>query len=189
MANSITILRDGATIETLDCHKDHITEDRIIRGMVGRDLTHRFPPRESKIGEVIFEVRDWNVYHPLHENRKVSTDININVRKGEVVGIAGLMGSGRTELVMSIFGRAYGRNISGKAFKHGKEIDISSIDKAIKNGIAYATEDRKAYGLILIEDIKANITIANLEAITDGVMINRPKELTVTSDYRNKLKD
>ncbi len=187
VADSITILRDGATIETLDCHKDHITEDRIIRGMVGRDLTHRFPPRESKIGEVIFEVRDWNVYHPLHENRKVSTDININVRKGEVVGIAGLMGSGRTELVMSIFGRAYGRNISGKAFKHGKEIDISSIDKAIKNGIAYATEDRKAYGLILIEDIKANITIANLEAITDGVMINRPKELTVTSDYRNKL--
>ncbi|MBL8078785.1 MAG: ATP-binding cassette domain-containing protein [Anaerolineales bacterium] len=187
VADSITILRDGATIETLDCHKDRITEDRIIRGMVGRDLTHRFPPRESKIGEVIFEVRDWNVYHPLHENRKVSTDININVRKGEVVGIAGLMGSGRTELVMSIFGRAYGRNISGKAFKHGKEIDISSIDKAIKNGIAYATEDRKAYGLILIEDIKANITIANLEAITDGVMINRPKELTVTSDYRNKL--
>jgi putative multiple sugar transport system ATP-binding protein len=187
VADSITILRDGATIETLDCHKDKITEDRIIRGMVGRDLTHRFPPRKSKIGDVIFEVRDWNVYHPLHEDRKVSNDVNIKVRSGEVVGIAGLMGSGRTELVMSIFGRAYGRNISGKAYKHGKEIDISSIDKAIKNGIAYATEDRKTYGLILIDDIKDNITIANLEAVSDGLVINQPKELTVTGEYRDKL--
>lgn len=187
VADSITILRDGATIETLDCHKDKITEDRIIRGMVGRDLTHRFPPRESKIGDVIFEVRDWNVYHPLHENRKVSSNVNLNVRKGEVVGIAGLMGSGRTELVMSIFGQAYGRNISGKAFKHGKEIDVSSIDKAIKSGIAYATEDRKTYGLILIDDIKDNITIANLEAVADGMVINQPKELTVTGEYRDKL--
>ena len=170
VADSITILRDGATIETLDCRKDTITEDRIIRGMVGRDLTHRFPPRDAKIGEIIFEVRDWNVYHPLHEDRKVSTNVNINVRKGEVVGIAGLMGAGRTELAMSIFGRAYGTRISGTAYKHGKEIDISTIDKAISNGIAYATEDRKAYGLVLIQEIKNNITLANLEAISDGQM-------------------
>ncbi|MFM1931901.1 MAG: hypothetical protein RL226_1204, partial [Bacteroidota bacterium] len=161
IADSITILRDGATIETLDCHKDNITEDRIIRGMVGRDLTHRFPPRDSQIGEVIFEVRDWNAYHPLHEDRKVSDNVNINVRRGEVVGISGLMGAGRTELAMSIFGRAYGKNVSGTAYKHGKEIDISSIDKAISNGIAYATEDRKAYGLVLIQEIKDNITLAN----------------------------
>ncbi|MFN8412698.1 MAG: multiple monosaccharide ABC transporter ATP-binding protein [Anaerolineales bacterium] len=187
VADSITVLRDGTTIETLDCHKDKITEDRIIRGMVGRDLTNRFPPRDSNIGEVIFEVRDWNVYHPLHENRKVSTNVNIKVRKGEVVGLAGLMGSGRTELMMSIFGRAYGRNISGTAYKHGQEIDISSIDKAIKNGVAYATEDRKTYGLILIEDIKDNITIANLDAVADGLVINQPKELTVTGEYREKL--
>jgi len=187
VADSITILRDGATIETLDCHKDKITEDRIIRGMVGRDLTHRFPPRESKIGEIIFEVRDWNVYHPLHADRKVSNNININVRKGEVVGIAGLMGAGRTELAMSIFGRAYGTRISGTAYKHGKEIDISTIDKAISNGIAYATEDRKVYGLILIQSIKDNITLANLDPISDGGIINEPKELTVTREYRDKL--
>jgi putative multiple sugar transport system ATP-binding protein len=187
VADSITILRDGKTIETLDSKTDSITEDRIIRGMVGRDLTHRFPPRDSKIGETIFEIRDWNVYHPLHEDRKVSNNVNITVRKGEVVGLAGLMGAGRTELAMSIFGRAYGTRISGTARKNGQEIDISTIDKAISNGIAYATEDRKAYGLILIEAIKDNITLANLEAISDGGIINEPKELTVTRGYRDQL--
>jgi putative multiple sugar transport system ATP-binding protein len=187
VADSITILRDGATIETLDCHKDTVTEDRIIRGMVGRDLQHRFPPRDSNIGEVVFEVRDWNVYHPLHADRKVSTNVNIKVRKGEVVGISGLMGAGRTELAMSIFGRAYGAKISGTAYKNGQEIDISSIDKAIANGIAYATEDRKVYGLILIEEIKDNITLANLEAISEAGIVNEPKELTVTREYRDKL--
>jgi putative multiple sugar transport system ATP-binding protein len=188
VADSITILRDGGTIETLDCRKDNITEDRIIRGMVGRDLTHRFPPRESKIGDVIFEIRDWNVYHPLHEGRKVSNNVNIKVRKGEVVGISGLMGAGRTELGMSIFGRAYGTRISGTAYKNGQEIDISTIDKAISNGIAYATEDRKALGLVLIQEIKNNITLANLEEIADaGFIINEPKEMTVTSEYRDKL--
>jgi putative multiple sugar transport system ATP-binding protein len=155
--------------------------------MVGRDLTHRFPPRESHIGETIFEVRDWNVYHPIHADRKVSSNINLTVRRGEVVGIAGLMGAGRTELAMSIFGRAYGIHITGKAYKHGKEIDISTIDKAIANGIAYSTEDRKTYGLILIQDIKNNITLANLPAVTDGFVINEPKELTATSEYREKL--
>ena len=188
VADSITILRDGATIETLDCHKDKITEDRIIRGMVGRDIKHRFPPRESKIGETIFEVRDWNVYHPLHEDRKVSTDVNINVRRGEVVGIAGLMGAGRTELAMSIFGRSYGTRISGTAYRQGKEVDISNIDKAISNGIAYATEDRKVYGLVLIQEIKNNITLANLDAVSNRAsVINEPREMSTTMEYRDKL--
>jgi putative multiple sugar transport system ATP-binding protein len=140
-----------------------------------------------EIGETIFEVRNWNAYHPLHADRKVSNNVNIKVRKGEVVGIAGLMGAGRTELAMSIFGRAYGTRISGTAYKNGQPIDISTIDKAIDNGIAYATEDRKAYGLILIEEIKDNITLANLEAISDVGVINEPKELTVTREYRDKL--
>jgi putative multiple sugar transport system ATP-binding protein len=187
VADSITILRDGATIETLDCQKDKITEDRIIRGMVGRDMTHRFPPRTPNIGDTIFEVHDWNVYHPIHEDRKVSSDINLTVRKGEVVGIAGLMGAGRTELAMSIFGRSYGNRISGQVLLHGNEIDVSTIQKAISNGVAYATEDRKSFGLILIQEIKNNITLANLPAIADGVVINEPKEMTVTTEYRNKL--
>ena len=187
VADAITILRDGGTIETLDCQKDAITEDRIIRGMVGRDLTHRFPPRDSKIGEIIFEARNWNVYHPIHDDRKVSADVNINVRKGEVVGIAGLMGSGRTELAMSLFGRSYGTRISGKAYKNGQEIDISTIDKAISNGIAYATEDRKSYGLVLIQDIKDNITLANLDGVSTGGIINEPREMTIANEYRDKL--
>ena len=187
VADSITILRDGATIETLDCAKETITEDRIIRGMVGRDLTNRFPERNSEIGETIFEIQDWNVYHPLHTDRKVSDNINLSVRRGEVVGISGLMGSGRTELAMSIFGGAYGANISGKAYKNGKEIDISTIEKAISNGIAYATEDRKAYGLILIDQIKDNITLANLDAVAERGVVNEPKEMTVTGEYRDKL--
>ena len=188
VADAITILRDGATIETLDCHQDQITEDRIIRGMVGRDLTNRFPPRTAKLGEVIFEIRDWNVYHPLHADRKISNNINLNVRRGEVVGIAGLMGAGRTELAMSIFGRSYGARITGKAYKYGKEIDLSTIDKAITGGVAYATEDRKGYGLVLIQEIKSNITLANLKAVADGgLVINEPKEMQVTSEYRDKL--
>jgi len=187
VADSITILRDGTTIETLDCRKDNITEDRIIRGMVGRDMTHRFPPRKKNIGEVIFEIRDWNAYHPIHEDRKVSNDVNISVRRGEVVGISGLMGAGRTELAMSIFGHAYGTRISGKAYRNGKEVDISTIDKAISNGIAYATEDRKAYGLVLIQEVKNNITLANLEEISSRQVINEPQEMKVTSEYRENL--
>jgi len=187
VADSITILRDGATIETLDCHKDTITEDRIIRGMVGRDLTHRFPVREKQIGETIFEIRNWNAYHPLDEARKIVDNVNFQVRKGEVVGIAGLMGSGRTELAMSIFGQAYGRHITGTALKHGKEIDISTITKAIDNGIAYATEDRKSLGLVLIGDIKSNITLANLSSVSNGLVIDEPKELVATKAYQEKL--
>jgi putative multiple sugar transport system ATP-binding protein len=172
VADSITILRDGATIETLDCQKDTITEDQIIRGMVGRDITHRYPSRESHIGEVIFEVKDWNVFHPLHDERQVVNTVSFNVRQGEVVGIAGLMGSGRTELAMSIFGHSYGRHITGKVYKHGREIDISSISKAIGNGLAYVTEDRKNYGLILINDIKDNITLTNLGGVSQNMVIN-----------------
>jgi putative multiple sugar transport system ATP-binding protein len=187
VADSITILRDGATIETFDCRKESISEDRIIRGMVGRSITHRFPPRDSQVGDVIFEVREWNAYHPLHEDRKVSDNVNITVRKGEVVGISGLMGAGRTELAMSIFGQAYGRNISGTVYKHGEKIDVSTIERAISNGSAYATEDRKAYGLVLIQEIKDNITLANLEGISKRGVVNEPREMTVTGEYRDKL--
>ncbi len=187
VADSITILRDGATIETLDCHKETITEDRIVKGMVGRDMTNRYPSRLANIADVIFEVKDWNVYHPLHDDRKMVHNVNLHVKRGEVVGIAGLMGAGRTELAMSIFGQAYGRHITGKVFKCGQEIDVSSINKAITNGLAYVTEDRKNYGLILIDDIRNNISLANLKGISDRFIINQPKALAVAREYRDKL--
>lgn len=187
VADSITILRDGTTIETIDCHTEAVDEDRIIRGMVGRDLTHRFPPRNVQIGEVIFEVRNWNVYHPLHPDRKVSDNVNFYVRRGEVVGLSGLMGAGRTELAMSIFGRSYGVRISGSVLKNGREIDVSTIDKAIENGLAYATEDRKSYGLILIDSVKNNITLSNLGAVSHRGVLNEPREIRTTIEYREKL--
>ncbi len=150
VADTITIIRDGAVIETLYRGKDDIGEDRIIKGMVGRELVDRFPKRESAIGEVVFEVRDWTSYSPVNPDRKIVDGVNIKVRKGEVVGLAGLMGAGRTELAMSIFGRSYGLRISGKIIKDGKEINLHSVRSAIDHGISYMTEDRKSAGLNLI---------------------------------------
>lgn len=187
VADSITILRDGATIETLSTSEDKISEDRIIKGMVGRDLIDRFPKREVKIGDVLFEVKDWNVYHPLHDERKVIDNVSFNIRKGEVVGIAGLMGAGRTELAMSIFGRSYGKKISGRALKNGKELHLTSVNKAIDSGIAYVTEDRKNYGLVLINDIKQNVTLANLRKISKNNVINENQEVVEAENYRRKL--
>lgn len=187
VADSITILRDGATIETLDCRTATITEDRVIRGMVGRDLVNRYPARSASIGETVFEVKNWSAYHPQQSERQVVRNVNINVRAGEVVGIAGLMGAGRTELAMSIFGRSYGQNISGDCFINGRKIDISTISKAIAHGIAYVTEDRKNFGLILIEGIKNNISLTNLDSLTTNLVINEPEELKIAKQYRKKL--
>jgi putative multiple sugar transport system ATP-binding protein len=187
VADAITILRDGQTIETLDMKKDNVNEDRIIKGMVGRDLTQRYPSRSPQIGDIIFEVKNWNVYHPLHPDRKIIDDVNLHIRKGEVVGIAGLMGSGRTELAMSIFGKSYGRKISGRIYKEGKEIQLSDINKAIENGIAYVTEDRKNYGLILIDDIKRNITLSSLKKISKKGVVNENEEIVHAESFRKKM--
>jgi putative multiple sugar transport system ATP-binding protein len=150
-------------------------------------MTHRFPPREAKIGEVAFEVRNWKVAHPIHAERMVINDVSMNVRKGEVVGIAGLMGAGRTEFAMSIFGRSWGHFVSGKAYKDGGEVDVSTISKAVANGLAYVTEDRKTYGLILMNDVKTNITLANLEGVSSAGVLIPPKEITVANEYRDAL--
>jgi len=187
VADSITILRDGATIETLDCRSGEISEDHIIFGMVGRDMTHRYPKRESHIGEKVLEICDWNVHHPLHPDRKVVNNVNIHLRRGEVLGIAGLMGCGRTELAMSVFGGSYGADISGRVIKNGQEIDVRTVDKAIHNGLAYVTEDRKTYGLVLIQDVKNNVTLTNLEKITHNMVIDENQEIIHTNDFRDKF--
>ncbi|MGM0873230.1 MAG: multiple monosaccharide ABC transporter ATP-binding protein [Bacillota bacterium] len=188
VADSITILRDGQTIETLEMKKDNVTEDRIIKGMVGRDLTNRYPKREPQIGQTIFEVKNWDVYHPLHTERKVIDDVNFYIRKGEIVGIAGLMGAGRTELAMSIFGKSYGKKISGQILKDGREVQFNDVNSAIEQGMAYVSEDRKGNGLILMEDIKQNITLASLDKISKQSIIDKNKEIIVAEEYRKKLR-
>jgi putative multiple sugar transport system ATP-binding protein len=171
----------------MDCARQAISEDRIIRGMVGRDMAHRYPQRDPKIGETVFEVRDWRVHHALHADREQIKGVNLHVRKGEIVGIAGLMGAGRTEFAMSVFGRSYGQRISGKAFMHGKEVDLGTIRKAIDHGIAYVTEDRKGAGLVLEEEIKKNISLANLEAVSSAMVIDDAREYQVAANYRKAL--
>ncbi|WP_137154894.1 multiple monosaccharide ABC transporter ATP-binding protein [Rhizobium sp. FKL33] len=188
VADQITILRDGGTVGTLDCHKEEISEDTIIKGMVGRDMEDRYPPRDVPIGETILEVKNWNVYHQNHRDRKFLHDIAFHVRAGEVVGIAGLMGAGRTETAMSIFGRSWGHKITGDVQMHGKPVDVSTIPKAIDAGLAYVTEDRKHLGLVLINNIKDNTTLANLDGVSSMGVIDEHKESKISTDYRSKLR-
>ena len=189
VADDITVIRDGHTIETMHKGVDEISEDRIIKGMVGREITDRFPKRKDvKIGDVSLEIKNWNVYHPVYTDKKVVDDVSLYVRKGEVVGISGLMGAGRTELAMSVFGRSYGSNISGKVLIHGKEVHLHTVKEAINHGLAYVTEDRKQLGLILEEDIRQNITLANLPGIAKSGVIDNERERKVAEDYRTNLR-
>lgn len=187
VADTVTVIRDGSTVSTMDARAEPITEDRIVRDMVGRDMAHRYPARERRAGDVLMEVKDWNVWHPLHTDRQVIHDINLAVRAGEVVGIAGLMGAGRTELAMSLFGRSYGRAITGSVQIGGKPVDVSTVSRAIAAGLAYVTEDRKSLGLILEETIQRNITLANLDAVSRGQVMNETAETRVAEDYRKAL--
>ncbi|MCD7725056.1 MAG: sugar ABC transporter ATP-binding protein [Clostridiales bacterium] len=188
VADKITVIRDGSTIETLDKRTTEISEDRIIRGMVGRELTNRFPKRQNvKIGDINMEVKDWTVYHPLYPERKVVDHVSMNVRKGEVVGIYGLMGAGRTELAMSIFGQSYGIGITGTLTLNGKEVVLKTPKEAIRNKLAYVTEDRKGNGLVLSNPIKINTTLANLDSISKHKVIDKDREYRVAEEYREKL--
>ena len=189
VADKITVVRDGSTIETIENPDKQIPEDRIIKGMVGREITDRFPKRPGvEIGDVMMEVKDWTVYHPQYEGRKVCDNVSIKVRKGEVVGISGLMGAGRTELAMSIFGKSYGKDITGTLTIDGKEQNFKTIKDAINAGIAYVTEDRKGNGLVLTNPIKINTTLANLDSISPKMIIDKDKEYQVAVEYKGKLK-
>ena len=187
IADRTTIIRDGRTIETIDMSDPDSTQDRIIRGMVGRDLEHRYPERTPDIGAEVLRVEDWTVRHPTQADRVVIDRASFNVRAGEVVGIAGLMGAGRTELAMSIFGRTYGRGITGRIYKNGQEIQVRSVDDAINHGLAYATEDRKRYGLNLIQDIRQNVSAAGLRRLARRGWVNGNEEVRVAEEYRASL--
>ncbi|MER6173229.1 multiple monosaccharide ABC transporter ATP-binding protein [Streptosporangium sp. NPDC001681] len=187
IADSTTILRDGRTIETLDMRGDQVTEERIIAGMVGRDLEHRFPPHEPKIGEEALRIEDWTVHSPSQHDRVVVSGANLTLRRGEIVGLAGLMGAGRTELAMSVFGRSYGVGISGRVYKNGGEIQLRTVGEAIGHGLAYATEDRKRYGLNLIDDIKRNVSAAALGKLARRGWVDDNREYQVADGFRESM--
>jgi putative multiple sugar transport system ATP-binding protein len=165
-----------------------VQEDRIIRSMVNRDLAHRFPERKARIGDPVMQVEDWSVYHPLHPERQVIKNVDFQVRRGEVVGIAGLMGAGRTEFAMSLFGRAWGRQITGRLHLDGHDVHLSNVATAIDAGLAYVTEDRKQLGLILADDVRKNVTLASLDQVAPRWVIDDIAELKVASDYRNRMR-
>lgn len=188
VADGITVIRDGSTVDVLDCSTEAVSEDRIIKAMVGREMSDRYPPRTPDIGDVIFEVKDWRVKHPTQRDRAVLKGVNLTARKGEIVGIAGLMGSGRTELAMSVFGGTYGQDITGQVLMHGKQVDTSSVKKAINAGIAYVTEDRKGNGLLLDDNIKRNITLANLSGVSRLGVVDEHEEIKVATEFLKKLR-
>ncbi len=189
VADAITVIRDGHTIETLTKGVDDFSEDRIIKGMVGREMTNRYPIREGvTIGDTIFEVQNWNVYHPEDPNRQVLKDVNIQVKAGEVVGLAGLMGAGRTEFAMSVFGKSYGQKISGTVKMNGKEVDLKDVRTAIDNKLAYVSEDRKGNGLVLIDDIKRNMTMAALRNFfSKNGVVDSNEEIVKAEEYKKLI--
>ena len=188
IADTITVLRDGSTICSLDATERKIEEAEIIKHMVGREMDNIYPKREKReFGEVALELKDWSVFDPA-KNREILHKVNVNVRKGEIVGIQGLMGAGRTELALSIFGNPTGYKLTGgELYLGGKQVHFKHPKEAIKEGLAYVTEDRKGNGLILMQDIRYNITIANLEALVQGLAINENEEIKVANRYKDSI--
>lgn len=187
-ADRTTVIRDGRTVGTAPLHGEgRIDEDGIIRLMVGRSLDNRYPDHVSTVGEEVLRIRDWTVHHPIDTTRKVVDGAGLSLRRGEIVGLAGLMGAGRTELAMSLFGHSYGTNISGTVLKEGKEVSTSSVARAMRQGLAYVSEDRKVLGLNLIADVRTNTTAAGLEKISRRGVLDDDAENEVAERYRREL--
>ncbi len=187
VADAITVLRDGQTVATHNTHEESVDVSTIIREMVGRSLTHMCPARNAKIGEKRIEVKNWSVYHPINAHLKVIDNASLYANKGEVVGICGLMGSGRTELMMSLFGNMYGSRSEGALYIDEKEVNFTSPKEAIKNGMCYVSEDRKSLGLILKQDVKTNISNSSLRLFAQYGVINNEKEVSAAKKYVNAL--
>ncbi len=187
IADTTTIIRDGKAVESLSMVTDKVDQERIIKGMVGREMENRYPSRVPEIGEEILRVENWTAYHPIDSQRLIVDNISMNVRRGEIVGLAGIMGAGRTEFARSLFGHSYGTNISGKVYKNGQEIKVRTIREAIDNGLAYATEDRKRFGLNLIEDIKRNISLASLASFVSFGLVNGNEEYKKATEYQDSM--
>ncbi len=188
IADTVTVLRDGQTVCTLDAHKGEVTEQVMIKHMVGREIDNIYPPRvgHQPSEDVVFEVRNWRAYDPSL-GRTVLKDVNFRIKKGEIVGFAGLMGSGRTELALSLFGNPTRYQVSGEVYVQGRPVAFGHPREAIKSGVAYLTEDRKGNGLILIQDVKQNITLANLEELARRGVVDANAEIKVANEYRASL--
>lgn len=185
IADTVTVLRDGETICTL--RADEISENALIKHMVGREINNIYPKREKTVSqEIVLEVKNWGAVNPSL-GRAILKDINFNLKKGEIVGLAGLIGSGRTELALSIFGNPDEYHLSGDLYIKGKKQHFSHPRDAINAGIAYVTEDRKGDGLILIQDVKQNISLANLHQIADRGVVNNNAEVKVANEYKSSL--
>ena len=187
VADTVTILRDGLSIRTYDVKGDKLTEEMIIKDMVGRDLTHRFPERKSSPGETVMEVKNWNVYHPDYHTIKVVDNASFYLRKGEILAFCGPMGAGRTELMMSLFGKSYGHRSEGELLINGKKHKFNSPREAIRSGLGYISEDRKSLGLVLIQDIKTNISHSSLNKISKFGIIDNQQEIKEAERYRKDL--
>ena len=186
VSDTITILRDGKVVDKIEEVNPEV-ESRIVRSMVGRAISNRFPDKEAEIGDVIFEVNNWNVFHPIDNKRQMLKDVSFDLKAGEIVGIAGLMGSGRTELALSIFGGMYGSNISGEITINEEKVNIKSVKDAIEKGLAYVTEDRKGSGLIQIDSVNKNISLSSLDSISKYGIINDHEEVIESEKYRERL--
>ncbi|MCX7656486.1 MAG: sugar ABC transporter ATP-binding protein [Treponemataceae bacterium] len=188
IADTVTVLRDGKSISTYDVKQDQLTESRLIRDMVGRDLTTRFPERDHKVGEIVMEVKNWSVYHPDYHSIKVVDSASFYVRKGEIVAFCGPMGAGRTELMMSLYGQSYGSRSEGELYLFGKKVELRSPREAIQAGLGYVSEDRKNLGLILIQDVKSNISISSLPKLSRFGVVNSHEEISAAEHYKEELR-
>jgi len=186
IADRITVIRDGRVVETLDV-RTGVTEERLISGMVGREMNSRFPDHASNVGKEVFRIEDWTVHHPVDVARKMVDNASLVVHAGEIVGLAGLMGSGRTELAMSVFGGTYGRDISGTVYRDGQPVTTRTVGQAVAHGIAYVSEDRKRYGLNLIQSVKENMTAAALRKVSTRGVIEPNRESKAANTLRREL--
>jgi putative multiple sugar transport system ATP-binding protein len=188
IADTVTVLRDGKSVSSYDVKKDNLTELMIIKDMVGRDLTRRFPERKSRPGETVMEVKNWSVYHPEYHAMKVVDGASFYVRKGEIVAFCGPMGAGRTELMMSLYGQSYGFRSEGELYLHGKRVALKSARAALNNGLGYVSEDRKVLGLILIQSVKVNISASSLKKLSRFGVVEAPREIEEVERYRRDLR-
>jgi putative multiple sugar transport system ATP-binding protein len=187
IADTITVLRDGESIRSFDLAQEKVTKAMIIKDMVGRDMTHLYPPKTPDIGDVVFEVKNWTVHHPEYHSLKVVDDASFFLRKGEILAFCGPMGAGRTELMMSLFGKSYGSSSEGELYIRGEKADFSSPYDAIRHGMGYVSENRKDLGLILIQDVKTNISNSSLGKLSNFGVVNMFDEIKAAEQYRESL--